>query len=74
MAAMGPVPGEPEDPVLLALGFVLSHPEVDTAIVGTHDRDHLLSNVKLVRERLPIATEAVEELRGRFDKLGDDWP
>ena len=35
MGADGPIPSAPEDSVALALGFVLAHPEVATAIVGT---------------------------------------
>ena len=73
MVSMGPVPGAPEDPILLALGFVFAHDEVDTAIVGTASLPHLRSNIEVVERRLPIAAEAVEELRRRFDQLGERW-
>ena len=68
-----PVPGALDDPVLLSLGFTLAHPEVDTAIVGTHNPDHMLANIMTVETKLPIPTEAVEELHHRFDALDDGW-
>ena len=43
------------------MGFVLARPEIDTVIVGTHNPDHVVSNVKLVENDLAIASEA----RGR---------
>ena len=73
MAGMGPIQGEPDDPVVLALGFVFAHPEVDTAIAGTASPLHLLSNIKLVEEQLPIPAEVVEELHRRFDECDDEW-
>jgi len=73
MARMGPVPGAPEDRILLALGFVLAHPEVDTAIVGTRNPMHMLANVELVEKRLPVPAAAVEELHRRFDQVGQGW-
>ena len=73
VAGMGPIPGSPEDPVLLNMGFALAHPEVDTVIVGTHNPSHVSSNIELVQNRLPIPDEAVEELRRRFDQVGNDW-
>ena len=53
MAAQGPIPAAPEDPVALALGFVLAHPEVATAIVGTGDPDHMRHNISIVENQLP---------------------
>ena len=73
MAGMGPLPDDPEDPALLALGFIFAHPEVDTAIVGTGNLSHLTSNIEMVERDLPISTAAVEELHRRFDELGDGW-
>ena len=73
MAAPGPIPGAPEDPVALALGFVLAQPEVATAIVGTGDPDHMRHNISIVENRLPLPAEAVEELRRRYDDLGWTW-
>ena len=73
MAQVGPLPAAPDDPVLLAMGFLFAHPQVDTAIVGTHNPSHLLSNVEIVEKRLPISKETVEELRRRFGELGESW-
>jgi aryl-alcohol dehydrogenase-like predicted oxidoreductase len=71
MAETGPIPDAPEDRVLLAMGFVFAHPEVDTAIVGTRNPDHMAANIRMVENDLPISTKAVEELHRRFDVLGD---
>jgi aryl-alcohol dehydrogenase-like predicted oxidoreductase len=73
MAREGPIPDAPDDPILLALGFVLAHEAVDTAIVGTSDPEHMEANIRLIEEELPIAEEVVEELHRRFDELGEDW-
>lgn len=73
MLALGPVPGAPEDPVLLALGFTLARPEIDVAIVGTLNPDHMVSNLELVESGLPVDEAAVEEICRRFDRLGGDW-
>jgi aryl-alcohol dehydrogenase-like predicted oxidoreductase len=73
VAEQGPLPGDPDDPILLALGFTLAYDAVDTAIVGTRDLDHMRANVRLVEEKLPIPTETVEALERRFDELGTGW-
>ncbi len=73
VARMGPIPGAPDGDILLALGFVFAHPEVDTAIVGTRNPSHMLSNIALVENELPISSEPVEEFHRRFDRLGGDW-
>jgi GrpB-like predicted nucleotidyltransferase (UPF0157 family) len=69
MLDMGPLPEAPQDPILLALGFVLAHEEVDTAIVGTHNPDHMRANVETVKGGLPLDMNAVQELHRRFDQL-----
>jgi aryl-alcohol dehydrogenase-like predicted oxidoreductase len=74
MSKEGAVPGAPDDPILLALGFVLAHTPVDTAIVGTRDPEHMRANIRMVEERLPLAEEAVQALQRRFDELGERWP
>ena len=74
MASLGPIPNAPEDPLVLALGFVLAHPEVDTAIVGTGNPDHMLANIEVVENQLPIPESVVGELHRRFDQLGKHWP
>ena len=73
MAGMGPIPGAPKDGIELALGFVLGHPEVDTAIVGTTSPEHMLSNIDIVENRLPMKEGVLAELRRRFDEVGADW-
>ena len=70
MADMGPIPGAPQDSILVALGFTLAHDEVDTAIVGTRDPEHMKTNIELAESALPIPAEVVEELHRRFDRLG----
>jgi len=71
MIETGPIPRAPRDPILLALGFVLAHEEVDTAIVGTHNPDHMKANIELVGNELPIPQEVVEELHHRFSQV--EW-
>ena len=73
MAQMGPLPGAPEDPILLAMGFVFAHPEIDTVIAGTHNPSHVRSNIELVEHRLPVPPETVAELHRRFDEVGEKW-
>lgn len=73
MEGMGPLPEAPENSILLALGFVLSQPEVDTVIVGTHNPSHLSSNIEMVTRQLPIPTETVEALHRRFEEADDGW-
>jgi aryl-alcohol dehydrogenase-like predicted oxidoreductase len=70
---MGPLEGEPEDPHMLAMGFVLAQPEVDTVIVGTHNPAHVRSNIEMVEETPPVPEAAFEELQRRFDEAGDEW-
>lgn len=73
MASDGPLPDEPGDPILLALGFTLAQPEVDVAIVGTKDPSHMQSNIKQVEEGLPISHAAVAELQKRWEAHGGSW-
>jgi aryl-alcohol dehydrogenase-like predicted oxidoreductase len=70
MIEMGPIPQAPRDPMVLALGFVLAHKEVDTAIVGTRNPDHMQTNIELVEKELPIPQEAIAELHHRFSQVG----
>jgi aryl-alcohol dehydrogenase-like predicted oxidoreductase len=72
MADMGPIPSAPEDPILLSLGFTLAHEEVDTAIVGTRNPEHMKSNIELAESQLTIPEQVVRELHRRFDQLGYD--
>jgi hypothetical protein len=73
MAAFGPVPGAPEDRILTALGFTFAHPEIDVALVGTTNLEHLSGNIRWIEEKLPIPAEAVEAFHLRFEEIGADW-
>ena len=73
MEEMGPIPGAPDDRITAALGFVLAHAEVDTAIVGTQNPSHMQANIDRANSRSPIPDEVVDEFRRRFDKLEEGW-
>ena len=75
MLSLGPIPGAPENRILLALGFAFAHEDVDTFIVGTRNPKHLKANIDLVETQLPIAQDVVNEIRHRFEQLvgGPDW-
>ena len=73
MASLGPILAAPQDPIALSLGFVLAHPQVDTAILGTRNPDHMRSNIELVEKGLSIGKSVVEELYRRGDDLSDGW-
>ena len=73
MIDMGPLAGAPDDPIALALGFVIAHPDAHTSIVGTRDHAHMLANILAVEEQSPIAREVVSELHRRFDAVGREW-
>jgi aryl-alcohol dehydrogenase-like predicted oxidoreductase len=68
MQAQGPIPEAPADPIALALGFLLAHDEVDTAIVGTANPKHMCENIEIVAHDLPISSKAVEALHRRFEQ------
>ena len=73
MSHMEPIPGAPDNRIMAALGFVFAHPEVDTAIVGTRNPSHMLSNIQMVENSNPLPAGAVDELHRRFDQVGQDW-
>jgi len=73
MQAAGPIAGEPDNRIETALGFVLAHPDVHTAIVGTRNPDHMQSNIDIVNQQLPIETGVVAQLQRRYDDVGADW-
>ena len=54
MKAEGPFEHDMDDQVLLVTGFALAEPAVTTIITGTHNVDHLKSNIELVSNCLPI--------------------
>jgi hypothetical protein len=72
MSAIGPVVGE-EDPIKMAMGFTFAHSQVDTAIVGTTNPDHLLSNIAMLDKGVELASETMGTLIKRFDDLGAEW-
>ena len=73
MRADGRVAGAPDDRILLAMAFTFAHPEVDTAIIGTQNTAHMLSNVETIVRRPHIDARALEDLHGRFDARGKGW-
>lgn len=73
MAERGAVRDAPDNRFLLALGFVLAHDLISTAIVGTQNPDHMRTNLAWVENDLPISAAAVADLQQRFDELDDDW-
>ncbi|MCH7739565.1 MAG: aldo/keto reductase [Chloroflexi bacterium] len=73
MQAEGALPDEPDDRIMTAMGFTLAHPEVDVMIVGTQRPEHMLSNIELIDNRLPIPAAAVDALHERYDRLSDGW-
>ena len=74
MLEMGPIQDAPNDDIVLALGFVFAHQDVDTAIVGTRSPEHMLANIAAAETALPIADGVVAELHRRFDLVGKEWP
>lgn len=73
MTNQGPIHGAPDDPIAMALGFVLAHPAVDTAIVGTSNLDHMRHNINVIENQLPLQDNVVEELQRRYDALDWKW-
>lgn len=63
----------PEDPIRLALGFVLAQDAIDTAIVGTSNLQHLDANLDIAEENQPIDPMYVKELFERYDLVGTEW-
>lgn len=62
----------PDDPIEVALRFVLSFDEIDTAIFGTSSSAHALETVAL-GEAGPLDPVAVGDLRRQFAVLGAEW-
>jgi len=73
MAELGPLEIPSDDRILMSLGFVMAHEEIDTAIIGTRNPQHLKSNISLFNNDLPIDKAVVAELYNRWDRLDDDW-
>ena len=64
--------GAPADPIELSLRFVLSFPEVDTALAGTTDREHALANLGHAAAG-PLDPAAVQDLRDQFRRFDEGW-
>jgi aryl-alcohol dehydrogenase-like predicted oxidoreductase len=60
--------GEGETRTQWMLRFTLSHPGVDTVIVGTLDPEHLASNVRAA-EAGPLPADAYAEAKRRLDEV-----
>jgi len=73
MQAEGLLPLAPDDRISLALAFTLAHDEVDVAIIGTKNPEHMLGNIRRVEEGVSIAPETLEALHARFDRLDNGW-
>ena len=71
--ASGDVPGEPEDPIIAAMGFTLAHPEIHVAIIGTKSPRHMVSNIETLDNALTIDGAFVDALHDRFAALDDEW-
>lgn len=74
MRALGELPDEPANRILLALGFTFAHDAVDVAIVGTKTPKYMRANIDMVTNDLPLSEATIAELQRRFDELGKDWP
>ena len=73
MKTLGPIIDAPENYQELALGFVLTNPDVDTAIVGTGNTQHLIENINLANSKLELKNSTMEDLIQRFNKFDDMW-
>lgn len=62
----------PENPIELSLRFTLSQTAIDTAIVGTVNPEHVLSNVKHEGAG-PLPADVVQGLYEAFDRVGREW-
>ncbi len=74
MSEEGQLPREPADRIALALGFTLTHDDIDVAIVGTKNRAHMLSNIALASGGIRVPDSIREELYTRFERYGAEWP
>ena len=73
MIEVGEIPDATSDRIDLALGFVLAHSAVNTAIVGTRNLRHLQSNISMAESQNYLSDSAVGELVRRFNSLDDGW-
>ena len=73
MKTLGPIIDAPENYQELALGFVLTNPNVDTAIVGTGNTHHLIENINIANSNQQLNSSTMEDLIQRFNKFDDGW-
>ena len=73
MMALGPLEGDPKNPILLSLGFAYAHDDLDVAIIGTRSPEHMASNIAMVEAGATISDATVKDLYGRWDRLDDGW-
>jgi hypothetical protein len=73
MMALGPLAGNPKDPIQLSLGFAYAHDDLDVAIIGTRSPDHMASNCAMVEAGVTISEATVQDLYGRWDRLDNGW-
>ena len=70
---LGPIENEPDDAILTSLGYTLSDPNANVAIVGTTNPSHMETNVRQIDNDLPIPDCVIAELNRRFEQLDKDW-
>ena len=52
---LGPIENEPDDAILTSLGYTLSDPNANVAIVGTTNPSHMATNVRQIDNDLPLS-------------------
>ena len=62
---------EGETPMGFTLRFTFSHPDLDTAIIGTANPDHLRANVEAF-QRGPLSPNVIAEAKRRLDSAARD--
>ena len=72
MSGVGDIVGS-DDPIGMAMGFLFSHEEISTAIIGTTNVNHLLSNIEMLDKGISIDPKTFSELVDRFENLGSNW-
>jgi len=66
---MGPIPSLPSNPIYLALGFTLAFAQVDTAIVGTRNLEHMKENIGIMNNWKSLSPELIDIFRQRHAQL-----
>jgi aryl-alcohol dehydrogenase-like predicted oxidoreductase len=74
MHSIGPRLSPVADRFSLAMAFVFSYMEVDTAIIGTRNPNHMRDNLKRFESGLALDAELQEQLETSFNSLGAHWP